>query len=340
MKKIKTVTAVGLDIGTHTVKCVQMTHDEQSIKLHRVSILPVTGSSKEAVMKTLPLLFETSQPLPKNIRISVKGSSLLMRRIQLPMMTPAELKSAIRFEAEGQIPFSIEDCILDFQILDKDAEKKIMHVLLVAAKKDYIEDRLGLLKNLGVKPEVIDVDIFCLVNAFEMLNNDEQNKTYGLLNIGHEVSSFAIIHEKLPFFVREIPLGGARVTRALMELKGISENEADLLKLSRLPEHLDLLKEATRKGFEALVDELEHSINYFENETEEEIKFVWMSGGGAMSFGAGEILSGGLKREVSLWDNTKKMEVFGDVDHAYLREHSHELNVAFGMVLRGLGKPK
>lgn len=338
-KASKVFTAIGLDIGSHSVKCVEITHGDGAIKLHRVLILPVPDNTAKGWAEVLKIIMEPLEPT-KRLRISVSGSSLLIRPISLPLMTPAELKGAIRFEAESHLPFPIDDCILDFQILNRDEAKKSMNVLLVAAKKDFIQDRLKVLAELNIHPELIDVDIFCLINAFEMLGDGQQDKTYGLLNIGHQVSSFAIIQGGQPFFVREIPLGGHSVTKALAEMKGIPDTEADQLKMNRDSPAADSLEEATKRGFEQLVSELNHSIDYFENESGEELHQIWMSGGGALSVGAAEILSKELGKQVSLWDNVKKMEIFGQLDQKYLTDHSAELNVAFGMVLRDTGKKK
>ena len=328
--------SVGLDIGTHSVKCVQIAQTKDGVELLRATILPAGNPPR--IPEILSIMGIASE---KHIRISVSGSSVLIRRVKLPSMTPVELKGAIRFEAEGHIPFAIDDCVLDFHILDR-PDKVSMNVLLVVAKKDFIHGRLKMLEEQKIYPEIIDVDIFCLLNVFETLNDGiaEPHKSYGLLNIGHQVSSFAIVQDKLPYFVREIPYAGRHVTQALMELKKLPESESEELKLSRVPEHLADLKAATEKGYELLVDELKHSIDYFENESGEDLKAVWISGGGALSVGAAEILSTELGRQVAFWDNTKKMHTLGRLDEKYLADHSTELNVALGMALRGAGKSK
>ena len=337
----KSNTTVGLDIGSSSVKCVQISQTKEGVELRRATILPVGNPSRIA-----DILGIVDVAAEKHIRISVSGSSVLIRRIKLPAMTPAELKGAIRFEAEGHIPFAIDDCVLDFHILDR-PDKTSMNVLLVVAKKDFIKARLKMLEEQRIYPEVIDVDIFCLLNVFETLHEEaaEPQKNYGILNIGHQVSSFAIMQDKLPYFVREISYAGRHVTQALMETKQLQETEAEELKLSRLlpdqpgaAEHLTGLRAATEKGFEPLAEELRHSIDYFENESGEDLKTVWISGGGALSVGAAEILSAEIGRQVLFWDNTKKIHTLGNVDGKYLSEHSTELNVALGMALRGIGK--
>lgn len=339
--KTKFEAAIGLDVGSYSIKCVELTSSHDKFKLQRVSILPVDTSSPTAVGAALKVMLDQRALSSRHVRISVSGgASLLIRRIQLPLMTHAELKGALRFEAESHIPFPIDDCLIDFQILNQTEDKKTMNVILVAAKKDFIQERLKVLSAVNVVPDVIDVDIFCLINAYEMLGQVSTESTFGLLNVGHKTSSFAIVQDKLPFFVREIPFGAQAVTQVIAATNGINDAAADKLKMERSPEHLAKLREAAQKGFEPLAEEMRLSIDYFENEAGQELKSIWLSGGGALCPGTPEVLSAELGKQVLLWDNTKKMEIFGDVDQNFLAEHSAELNVALGMVLRGAGSKK
>lgn len=337
MFKSKLVSAIGLDIGSHSIKCVEIAHNHKDvIKLNRASIFPVT----KGYASTLKTFFEAYPALPKSIRISLSGPSVIIRRIQLPIMTHSDLKGAIRFEAESHLPYAIEECALDFQILGQVPNQTVMNVLLVAAKRDFIQERLELLSPIGITPDVIDLDIFCIANAFEILHSGQVNKVYGLLNIGHQQSSLTVIQDKMPFFVRDISTGGLSVTAALTEIKGISQAEAETLKVSREEGLLSDLKAATQKGFESLIDELKNSIDFCEGEMGGSISAFWLSGGGAASFEAASVLSEAIAKPVSLWDNRKKMEIFKDVDTRFMEEHAIELNVAFGMALRGARQAK
>lgn len=331
---------IGLDIGSYSVKCVEVVLTGAAVQLRRVFDFPFSKNKPGELDKILRHIFEPYQGKPGRLRISVSsGSSLLIRRIKLPLMTAAELKGAIVYEAEGHIPFPVEECLLDFQILSQDSQNRTMDVMLVAAKNVFIRERLKLLEQSGLSPEIIDVDIFCLLNAFEVLGNDG-GKIYGVLNIGHEKSSFAILYDKQPYFVREISVGGLDVTKSLSAAKGVSLEEANQLKVEHPEGSEEALKLATEQGFEVLLDEMRSSVDFFENETGEELKQIWVSGGGALSYGAAAFLSSELGRQVTLWDNLKKIEVLGEVDRSYLSQHSHELNVALGMVLRGMDVKK
>ena len=280
----------------------------------------------------------------KSIRISVAGPSVVIRRITLPIMTHSDLKGAIRFEAENHLPYAVDECVLDFQILNQVPNQTIMNVLLVAAKRDFIQEQLDALSEINVQPEIIDLDVFCLFNAFELLNAAGQSKTYGLLNIGHQMSSFMVVQDKLPFFTRDIPCGGLGVTNSLAELKGISNTEAETIKLNRPLSGqtgtaeagaANDLKAATEKAFEPLAEELKNSIEFCEGEIGEAVPSIWLSGGGAASFQAAKVLSAAIGKPVALWDNIHKMGISRNVDRQFLDEHSGEFNIAFGMALRG-----
>ena len=340
MFKSKVVSVIGLDIGSHSVKCVELTHNKEVVKLHRASILPVLESSNEGLAATLKAFFGAYPSPPKSVRIGLAGPSVIIRRIQLPIMTHSDLKGAIRFEAESHLPYAIEECVLDFQILNQVPNQTNMNVLLVAAKRDHIQTRLDMLTAAGIAPDMIDLDVFCLSNAFEILNSGLDSKVYGLLNIGHTLSSFLVVHDKQPFFVRDIPYGGVHVTQALAESKGIPPAEAETLKAEREAELLESLKAATQKGFESLADELKNSIDFCEGELGEPISALWLSGGGAASYEAAAVLSEAAGKKVSPWDNVKKMEVFKNSDTKFMEERSNELNVAFGLALRGVRSSK
>ena len=340
MFRSKTVSAIGIDIGSYSVKCVEITHSKGVIELQRAAIYPVSQASTQAA--ALKTFFETSSTpagrrasLSQSVRISMAGPSVVIRRITLPIMTHSDLKGAIHFEAENHLPYAVEECALDFQILNQVPNQTMMNVLLVAAKRDFIQERLDMLSQANVQPEIIDLDVFCLSNAFEMLSPAAENRIYGLLNIGHQMSSFTVVQDKLPFFAREISYGGLSVTNALAELKGISAADAETLKLSRAADVLDDLKASTQKAFEPLAEELKQSIDFCEGELGEPVPSIGFSGGGAGAFEAAKVLSAAIGKPVTLWDNLNKMKIAQNVDRKFLEEHSGKLNIAFGMALRG-----
>ncbi len=332
MKPKKNETITGLDIGSYSVKCVEVVQNPGVIEVSRAEILPVvSANSLHDVIKKLNL-----DP-SSHVRVALSGPSVIIRRISMPLLNPRELRGAIRFEAESHIPFSIDDCMLDYQVLKQDPLKKEMSILLAAVKRDLVNEKIKFLTDLGIHPEVIDLDIFCLINAFLALNPESDEKQFGLLNIGHRVSSFAILDEGLPVFVREIMSGGQGITKALSEIRVLSEEEAGLLKVNK-PENAQTdLKAAAKAGFESLGEEIRQSIDYVENEMKGELKKVYVSGGGVLAAGALEVLAAEIGRPVSLWKDPGKVQLVAAEGSQWKEGGLVSFPVALGMTLRGLG---
>ena len=336
LKAQKSLTTVGLDIGSYSVKCLEVTGEDNRIRVQSAQVTKVASPGADSLKSAIRTVCQSLRSAPAHVRVSVSGPAVLIRNVSLPRMTMQELKGAIRFEAERHIPFHLDECILDFQVLDQAPGKPTMKVLLVAAKKDFVDQQVKNLAEAGIEPEIIDADIFCYMNAFEKFKGNGDVKSYGLLNLGHSSSSFAIMHGGELFFAREVLFGGMGVTRALMEMKGLPEAEADELKGRREEGQLAELAAATQKGLEPLAAELKRSIVFFENETGEELGALYIAGGGAKSQGAVEALSEELGRKVALWHAAKPLEAVPDVDPKFMERHFLEFNVAYGLALRGL----
>src|SRR3989441_12980818 len=99
---------------------------------------------------------------------------------------------------------------LDFQILDPDAEGLQMNVLLVAAKRELVEGRMGLLADAGLQAAIVDVDAFAIHNAFELNYPDAMQGVIGLVNIGHEVTNVNILEDGVPVLTRDLGRASCR----------------------------------------------------------------------------------------------------------------------------------
>ena len=103
----------------------------------------------------------------KNVAAAVSGHSVIVKKVSLPAMSREELDEQIRWEAEQYIPFDVNEVNLDFQILGGGNDEGQMEVLLVAAKKDLIDDYVQVIHEAGLVPVAIDVAAFAVENAFE-----------------------------------------------------------------------------------------------------------------------------------------------------------------------------
>lgn len=166
---------VGLDISTTSLKAVELRLVGSSWKVHRWGFKPLPPAvvadgkvkDSEAAAQAIRELFTETKFSTKQVAASVSGSAVIIKKIQLANMSELELEDQIPLEAEEYIPFDIEEVYLDFQVLSRGEEN--MDVLLVACKKDLVDNHKATLEAAGLKPVLFDLDLFCIQNVYETL---------------------------------------------------------------------------------------------------------------------------------------------------------------------------
>ena len=215
----KSRAVVGLDIGSSAVKAVELKPSGKGFKVAAFATEPVPPDSivdgaiidAGAVAESIRRVFENKAFRSKEVAASLSGNAVIVKKISLPTMTPAELDESIYWEAEQYIPFDIQDVNLDYQILEAAPgveTKGTMDVLLVAAKKEKIADYTGVISRAGRIPVVVDVDAFALQNAYELNYGFEPGEVVVLLNAGASAINISIISGGQSVFTRDVSIGG------------------------------------------------------------------------------------------------------------------------------------
>ena len=216
---------VGLDIGSHAVKLVAMKPQRGDMPYQLthfgVAELPSESIVEGAVVRpgdvaqVIRDLLRNNKIKGSRIATAVSGHAVIVRRVTMPRMDEDELRESIVWEAEEYIPFDVDDVNLDFAILDDNTESNDMDVVLVAAKRDRIEEFVSVIEEAGRDPVVVDVDAFALQNAFELSYPERQHEDIALLNLGASVINVAVLEEGHPVFWRDITLGVRQYVAAL-----------------------------------------------------------------------------------------------------------------------------
>ncbi|KPK14318.1 MAG: hypothetical protein AMK69_29115, partial [Nitrospira bacterium SG8_3] len=238
---------IGLDIGSHSIKLVEIEDSKKGRVLKNFGVigLPqnaiVEGSIKEMeiVSSAIKNLFKHLKIKNKNVASSISGYSVIVKKISISQRSDPELEATIPDEAEQYIPFDISDVNLDYEVLpsaagaketekgDKEGEKEdFMDIMLVAAKKDIVEDYVSLLQLSNLNPVVLDVDAFALQNAFE-ISAEETSGCYAIVNVGAEELGINAIKDGISIFTRDSSYGGSQITEAIMSKFDVSHEEAD-----------------------------------------------------------------------------------------------------------------
>ena len=182
---------IGVDIGSHAVKVCQIQQAGDGYRLLAVGSAAIPpGAVEDGVLQdpdevaaAIVELFKNLKIKSKRVGISISGYSVIVKKINLEVMSDEELDDYISEEAEQYIPFDIDDVYLDYQVIRAGADEfDRSDVMLVAAKKDVIDDYLDMLQELKLLPVLVDVDGFALENIWETASESEDN--VALVDIG------------------------------------------------------------------------------------------------------------------------------------------------------------
>jgi type IV pilus assembly protein PilM len=297
----------GLDIGSGLIKLVVIDHSKAQPEIVNVVTSPlvpdaiVEGEIMDPVLvaDTIRSLAQSVGLKGKRIVAAVGGHDVIVKRIQMDRMSQEDAREVIRWEAEQHVPFDMENVQLDFQILDPQGDGPQMSVLLVAAKKELIDNRLNLLADAGLAPAVMDVDAFALQNAFERSHGGGMGGLVALVNVGHETTNLNLLQDGIPVMVRDIPFGSRKIREALQRDRGLSADEAEAM-LQGLGEESGLGTVLNEK-IEELAVGIERAAAFLVAQSGGAISRIFVCGGGARVPGLVEALGDrlGIRTEVA-----------------------------------------
>jgi type IV pilus assembly protein PilM len=337
---------VGVDIGASSIKVVQLREARKKMQVARCGWAPLPPQTiidghvmnSGAVTEVLSRIFHDSKIQQRDIAIGVYGQSVIVRKITVPMMTPAELDEQIHWEAEQHIPFDIKLMSIDYEVLRQRPDAGQMDLLLVAAKKDEINDYAAILREAKLRPLVVDINAFTVQNAFEQQLGLPQDTTIALLNIGAAVSSLNIVSKGVSAFTREITNAGNAVTEEIRKALSCSYQQAEAYKHGGGPTQI-VPQEVTQiigQACQGLAGEIQRSLDfYLATSGDQEISKIYISGGSAYLAPLVQAIERRARVPVQLFDPMADLEIDSKfVDEQQLRATGAQMVVAVGLSLR------
>jgi type IV pilus assembly protein PilM len=336
---------LGLDVGSGFVKGVLIDHSGPEPVVSRIGYMPLVADAivegeimdPSQVVDTIRALVESMGVSSKSVVTAVGGRDVIVKKIPMDRMSEDDARDVIRWEAEQYVPFDMEGVQLDFQILDPQAEGLQMNVLLVAAKRDLVDQKVMLLKDSGIQASVVDVDAFALYNAFEYNYPDLSSRsTIGLVNVGHELSTIILVHDGVPMVTRDLPLGTRHLREDLRRRHGLSADEADAV-LNGTSARADEFTEVFRDRSEELAMGLERALAFLsvDDHGGRGLGSVYLSGGGVRIPRLGEAIASRLQVRVEIANPLQRLQVHPDAVASFpADELSSMLMLPIGLALR------
>jgi len=340
---------IGLDIGSRLIKAVQLKESKAGVQLEHLGIttlppdLIVDGSiiDSRRVVDAIKGLISEAGIKAKDVTISVSGhSSVIIKRVSMPQMPEEELSESIKFEAEQYIPFGIEDVNIDFQILRQKEMKNQMDVIIVAVKKDKINEYVSTVREAGLNPVIVDVDAFALENMCEINYEVKADENVAIVNVGASTINTTILRGGISVFTRDSSRGSNLHTEALQRKFTLSYDDAERLKhgesLSGISQ--DDVESVLNSVSRDIIAEVLMSFDYFKGATEDgDIKEIILSGGCVLVRGFASLLSKVTGIDVKIAEPFRNISIPESFDKDYLRMVGPIVAVATGLALRRVG---
>jgi type IV pilus assembly protein PilM len=334
--------SAGLDIGSGMVKLVVIDHSKpepEIVQVATTALMPdaiVEGEIMDPVLvtETVRSLIENAGLKRRDVVAAVGGHDVIVKKIPMDRMTQNDAREVLRWEAEQHVPFDMENVQLDFQILDPEGDAAQMAVLLVAAKRELIENRMSLLADAGLTPAVIDVEAFALHNAFEHNYGAAREGMVALVNIGQETTNVNLLMAGAPVLVRDIPFGTRRLREALQREHNMTAPQAeDVLQGRSGP---DTLRTLLQDRVDEVAVGIERAAAFIVAQSGGEgVRRVYLCGGGACVNGMAEALAARMGAPAEVANPLQRVAVRPEVMEAVpLEQLAPLLMLPVGLALR------
>ncbi len=341
----------GLDLSDLSIKAVWLDRSGDRDSIASFGSVPlalgnvVDGEimNPEAVKAAVLNLMEKAGPKKigtEKVICSLPETKAFLRIIVLPKMEKDEVKEAIKWEIEANIPLTLDQVYYDWQILDLNVagEKGKMSVLVVAVARGVVDQFTEVLESAGL--EVIGLETESIAQARSLLAEKNEKETTLIVDIGDRRTSFLIAIGSTPCFTSSVPLSSQMVTEAISKALKISFDEAEVMKikhgLGSLAMKSPVLK-AAEPVLESMAVEIERSIDFYLNSLRysSKVDSIVLCGGGSNMNGFLPYMTKRLGQPVESgnpWVNVRLGREIPLID----RRQSVQYSTAIGLALRGL----
>ena len=348
----KSTNLIGLDIGSSSIKVVELEEGKKGRKLKNIGITLLPPNSieegypkeQELIASAIKNIFKNLKINNKNVAISVSGYSVIIKKITVGLEDIEGLEGKITEKAEQYIPFDLKEVNIDFEVLESpeigsEEAPSTRDVIVVAAKKDIIDAYMELISSAKLNPVVMDVDAFALQNAFE-INMEDISGCYAIVSIGANQLIINTIKDGVSIFTRDSAYGGDQITKGIMERLGISYEDAEMIKMGgKKTENKEVIKEVFISVVSEWSKEIKRAIDFiYSTYPDETIDKVYLCGGSCRIPGLLRHLEAEIDIPVEIFNPFKSLQINKKrFDKDYLQYIAPQAAIAVGLALRSVG---
>ena len=338
----------GIDIGKFSFKAVKMVQMRHRVEIQDIEYIPYdlkTGKEDEiqdAIYEALALFVEGRDFSNQSVAVALPGRVAFSRFINLPPVDVRKMRDFVSYEAQQQIPFSIDEVVWSYHCLtEQPNEGEEMEVGIFAIKREIVDSFLEELQPFQLDPDVLTIVPLALLNFFKHEVEAEEEGAILVVDVGADHTDLLVI-QKDRFWLRNLPFAAKNFTNAIKKKLKVSYADAEKLKWNiGTSKHGKKIAKILRSHFEELADELNRSMGYYKSMVGQvKFKRIYLVGGGSKVHGLSQFLQKQLRVEVKRLTSRflSNIQLSERLDLEILRDNFESFSVAIGLALQGLGK--
>jgi type IV pilus assembly protein PilM len=346
---------VGVDISSTAIKLIELSRlPEDSSATYRVEHFAVEPLPPAAVVekkiadvalvsKTIRTALERSGTRAKRAAVAVSGSAVITKVLSVAgSMSDSEIENQIQIEADQYIPYPLEEVNIDFQVVGPTKGNPTnVDVLLVASRRENVEDRAGALEDAGLTPAVVDVEAYAMENAVALLFDDQDGAadvphvTVAVADVGAATTTLHVLHEGQIVYTREQNFGGHQLLDEVQRRYGLTRDVA-MRKIADGDVADGYETDVLRPFKEALAQQIGRGLQFFYSGTSfSRVDRIILAGRAASIPAIDTVVAERLKVPSAIANPFLKMSISPNIKAQELMREAPSMMIAVGLALRG-----
>lgn len=339
---------LGIDISTAAVKLLELSKIGSSYRVESYAVAPLPPDAMvdksitkiEAIGNAVKAVVKQSNTRLKHAAVAVPVSAVIAKVISMPAtLSDDEIEAQIELEADQYIPYALDEVRLDFMVQGPtEKNPEMVDVLLVASRKENVDDRVAVLEVAGLKVEVVDVESYTLENVCALILNQtpqwNSSQAVAVADVGAAMTTLNVIYNRRIIYTREQGFGGKQLTEEIQRRYGLSYEEAGLAKKhGGLPDNYG--PEVLEPFKSALAQQIQRSLQFFlSSTTHREVGHIILGGGCASISGMDHYIEEILGTPTTIANPFVNMSISSRVKPQALSDDAPALMTACGLALR------
>jgi len=340
---------LSIDISTTAVKLLELSKTDTCYRvesfavapLHQDGIVDKNIANVDMIAEAIKTALIKSGSKLNQATVAVSGSAVMTKIISMPgSLSDNEMEEQIMIEADQYVPYSLEEINFDFEVQGVNKNNpEMVDVLLVASRKENVDDRVEALLKAGLKASIVDVESFAMENAFLLLSahfsSSADAQTVAIADIGSAMATLTVLHDGRLVYTQEQGFGGKQLTEEIQRRYGLSYAEAGLAKKhGGLPDNyiVDVLDPFKR----SMVQQIQRTLQFYVSSSANKgLDSIVLAGGCALIPGIDTLVENSLEVPVYIANPFINMTLSHKIKPDVLSKNAPAMMIACGLALRG-----